>query len=107
MPSLSARNEWGERWREGRSGPDALTAPNPLADEFLVSSALSSIWACFEKTDDEVGVIWLVVLVFEVNGRMVTQSAVSPLAIVEALDVIEDFCARLAAGSEVAAIDQF
>ena len=25
-------------------------------------------WACFEKTDDEVGVIWLVVLVFEVKG---------------------------------------
>jgi hypothetical protein len=25
-------------------------------------------WACFEKTDDDVGVIWLVVLVFEVNG---------------------------------------
>jgi len=66
-----------------------------------------TLWACFEKTDGEVGVIWLVVLVFEVNGRMVTQGAVSALAIVEAFDVIEDFCAGLAAGDKVAAVNQF
>src|SRR4051812_28346467 len=64
-------------------------------------------WACFEKTDDEVGVIWLVVLVFEVNGRKIIQGTVSALAIVEGFDVIEDFGASLAVGSEVAAIDQF
>ena len=38
---------------------------------------------------------------------MVIQGAVSAVAIVEGFDVIEDFGASLAAGSEVAAIDQF
>src|ERR1017187_10757309 len=38
---------------------------------------------------------------------MVTQCAMGALAIVKALDVIKDLAARLGAGGEVAAVNQF
>src|SRR5271165_1473529 len=46
-----------------------------------------------------------VVLEFEVNGGMIAQGAVAALAVVEGLDVIEDFVPGLGAGVKVPAVN--
>ena len=66
-----------------RERQESLPAHDVIHGTQILQSIFSTVWACFEKTDDEIGVIWLVVLVFEVNGRKIPERAVETAAVVK------------------------
>ena len=98
-------------WRGSRSTqPDMLVAFiqgefNRKCESVMLLGNIK--WACFDKMDREVEAFGLVVMEFEVNWRMIIQRAMRALAIVEGFNVIEDVGARLSAGEEVTAVNEF